>query len=106
MPASPAAPGLCASTSKPTSSANAGSRLIRVPNAEAFSLRSASSSRVNGTTGRRMANPMPMSRISGVIRGITEAPTTAVEKTAPTPIDTASPLTPSTPSPTRWVSRM
>ena len=47
---------------RPTSSANAGSRLIRVPNAAVFSLRSASSSRVNGTIGSSTASPMRIQR--------------------------------------------
>ena len=49
MPTTPTVPGTCASsTRKPTSIANAGSRLISVPNDAVVSLRSAISSRVNG----------------------------------------------------------
>ena len=52
---------LVPAATRPISRAKAGSRLIRVPNAAVVSRRSASSSRVNGTTGSRIARPRPTS---------------------------------------------
>ena len=62
--------------------ANAGSRHIRVPNAAVVSRRRASSSRVNGTTGSRMASPSPSTRISGVRWARTPGPATRVATSA------------------------
>ena len=55
----------------------AGSRLIRVPNAAVVSRRSASISRVNGTTGRSTASPIPTSQSSGVILARVSGPATS-----------------------------
>ena len=66
------APG--ARITRPTSIANAGSMAINVPNAAVVSLRSAINSSANGTTGNRIARPIPISRISGVIRSNTLGP--------------------------------
>ena len=52
--------------------------LISVPNAAVVNLRSASSSSENGITGNSNARPIPMSRISGVIRSKTDGPTARV----------------------------
>ena len=106
MPTTPAGPGTWCSTTRPTIIANAGSRLINVPNAAVVSRRSANSSKAKGTTGSRIAKPMPISRISGVIRGSTAGPTAMVATNPATGIDTASALMPETSSPARWVSRM
>ena len=99
------APG--AAATRPTSSAKAGSRLIRVPNAAVVSRRSASISRVNGTTGSRIARPRPTSTSSGVSaaddartgdRGRDQAGDRHRDRQAAAARSTA--------SPTRWVSRM
>jgi len=50
--------------------------------------------------------PSPISRIVGVISSNTLPLTKNVATIAATGIDTASPVTPDTRSPTRWVSRM
>lgn len=84
----------------------AGSRHIRVPNAAVVSRRRASISRVKGTTGSNSAMPSPTSQSCGVIRSRVAGPATTVATSAATGIETASPVTPATSSPTFWVSTM
>ncbi len=55
MPTAARAFGTWCRTTSPTSTANAGSRLIRVPNAVVVRRRSASSSRVKGMTGQQQS---------------------------------------------------
>ena len=106
IPATAATPGTWCSTTRPMTSATAGSRLIRVPNAAAVSRRRASSSRLNGTTGSSTASPRPTSTSSGVTCPSTDGPTTSVATSAATGIETARPRRPATSSPTRCVSTM
>ena len=56
---------------------------IRVPNAAVVRRRSASSSRVNGTTGSRIASPSPSSSSSGVSRPTTPGRPTTRSRPAP-----------------------
>ena len=69
--------GTWCSATKPIPRAKAGSSAIRVPNAPASRRRRASSSRMNGTTGSKIASPTPMSSSSGVSRPTTCQPTAA-----------------------------
>src|SRR6476619_1914328 len=62
-------PGTWCSSTRPITRAIAGSRLIRVPKAEVVSRRSASISRLNGTTGSRIARPKPTAASCQVIEG-------------------------------------
>ena len=77
-----------------------------MPNAAVVSRRSASISRVNGTTGQQHgeaeADQPQLRRHLASVSG----PATSEATRAATGIETASPVMPATSSPTRWVSRM
>ena len=84
----------------------AGSRLIRVPKALAVRRRKARNSRLNGITGCSTARPSMMPS-SGQVSACSPEEKTAGNVTMPaTGMETASPLSPVTRSPTCWVSRM
>ena len=105
-PASDQARGTWPSSANPATRAKAGSRHIRVPNAEVVSRRRAYISRLNGTTGSSMANPKPTTSRRGVRTPITAGPDTKDATSAATVMDTARPCRPATSSPTAWVSMM
>ena len=94
MPRTASSSGTCPSATRPTSIANAGSRLMSVPNAAVVRRRSASSSSVNGMTGSRIARPTPISISSGVSTPNTLGPATTVAVMPATGIDIASPPIP------------
>jgi len=105
-PASDQASGTWRSSANPAITARAGSRHIRVPNADVVSRRRAYISRLNGTTGSSMANPKPARSRRGVRTPITAGPDTKVDTSAATVIEVARPCRPATSSPTAWVRMM
>jgi hypothetical protein len=92
--------------SRPASSAMAGSRLIRVLNALAVSRRRARNSSVNGSTGLSTPSVSVMPSSGQVTRLSAKGPAMISPMVPATGIETASPLSPLTRSPTRCVSRM
>lgn len=106
MPKTGMRPGACPSTTKPASSATAGSMLISVPKAPVVIRRRERNSRQNGSARLSAASPNMVNASGQVRRPDSEGPAIASETAPATGMETASPFRPLTRSPTCWVSRM